>query len=67
MKIAERALDPQTVTPQHFEMTSAGDEVDGGARSRETTAEISADGAGRHDRDPHEPVPFGIARPSYIA
>ncbi len=57
MKIAERALDPETVTPQRLEMATAGDEVDVGARGHEATAEISADGAARHDRNPHETVP----------
>jgi hypothetical protein len=59
--VAECALDPEPLAPQGREVRAAGDEGNVLAAGREPAADIAADPAAAHDRDPHRRHPL---RPS---
>ena len=53
MQVAERALDLEAVAADGVAMRAAREERDLVTGRRQPRAEITADGARRHDRDPH--------------
>jgi hypothetical protein len=48
-----RSLDPQAVAPHRLQVLATCDEMHIGATLREACAEIAAEPARAHDRDPH--------------